>query len=153
MLSCNMLSIEKFKTLSFCFNTLFPHPLNLRFLCNFFPLLHHPTSFSTASDDKSDHNTSIIKYSSKNDSTNNNTEKESILNPRSPFYLHPGENPDATLLAPPLDDHNYHNWSKPMHWALTSNKKLGFINGTIIKPIPSDLDFEPWDRANNMVLS
>lgn len=34
---------------------------------------------------------------------------EPSLNPKNPYYLNPGENPSATIVAPPLDDNNYHN--------------------------------------------
>ncbi|XP_058746538.1 uncharacterized protein LOC131619465 [Vicia villosa] len=74
-------------------------------------------------------------------------------NPRNPYYLHPGENPGATIVAPPLDDNNYHNWSKSMRRALTSKNKISFINGTLSRPSPTSTDFELWDRANSMVLS
>ncbi|XP_058753778.1 uncharacterized protein LOC131626963 [Vicia villosa] len=75
------------------------------------------------------------------------------LNPRDPYYLHPGENPGATIVSPPLDDNNYHNWSKSMRRALTSKNKLSFINGRIKKPSTIDDNYELWERANSMVLS
>ncbi|XP_058733349.1 uncharacterized protein LOC131604957 [Vicia villosa] len=73
------------------------------------------------------------------------------LNPRNPYYLHPGENPGATIVAPPLDDNNYHNWSKSMR--RSSKNKLSFINGALPRPSPTNPDFELWDRANSMVIS
>ncbi|XP_058783804.1 uncharacterized protein LOC131658538 [Vicia villosa] len=76
-----------------------------------------------------------------------------LLNPRNPYYLHPGENPGATLVSPPLDDNNYHNWSKSMRRALTSKNKLSFINGALPRPSSKNPDFELWDHANSMVLS
>src|SRR4051812_5692746 len=75
------------------------------------------------------------------------------LNPRNPYYLHPRENSGATIVAPPLDDNNYHNWSKSMRRALTSKNKISFINDTLPRPSPTNADFELWDRANSMVFS
>ncbi|XP_058734288.1 uncharacterized protein LOC131606018 [Vicia villosa] len=75
------------------------------------------------------------------------------LNPRDPYYLHPGENSGATIVSPPLDDNNYHNWSMSMRRALASKNKLSFINGRIKKPSLNDANYELWERANNMVLS
>ncbi|XP_058775326.1 uncharacterized protein LOC131649589 [Vicia villosa] len=75
------------------------------------------------------------------------------MNPRNPYYLHPGENLGATIVAPPLDDNNYHNWSKSMKRALTSKNKVSFINGTLPKPSESDKNYELWDRANSIMLS
>lgn len=53
------------------------------------------------------------------------------LNPSSPYYLHTGENPGAVLVTPLLNDTNYYNWSKDMRRALSSKKKLKFINGAL----------------------
>lgn len=98
--------------------------------------------------------------SSDSGSNNNNSNhsasrhvRDSALNPRSPYYLHPGENPGLILVAPPLNDNNYHNWSKSMKRALSSKNKVSFINGTLPQPPLTDPDFELWDRCNNMVLS
>jgi len=40
--------------------------------------------------------------------------KDPSQDPRSPFFLHPSENPDAVLISPPVNDNNYHNWSRAM---------------------------------------
>ncbi|XP_073224731.1 uncharacterized protein [Cicer arietinum] len=80
-------------------------------------------------------------------------EKDPALNPRNPYYLHPSENPSAVLFAPPLNNNNYHNWSKAMKRALSSKNKIQFINGSLPLPASTHPDFELWDRANNMVIS
>ncbi|XP_058746419.1 uncharacterized protein LOC131619329 [Vicia villosa] len=72
------------------------------------------------------------------------------LNPRSPFYVYPRENPGAILIAPPLDDNNYHNWSKSMRHALTSKNKIRFINSSLQRPSSANPNFDVWERANNM---
>nr|XP_004487728.1 uncharacterized protein LOC101496141 [Cicer arietinum] len=77
-------------------------------------------------------------------------EKDPALNPRNPYYLHPGENPGAVLVAPPLNDNNYHNWSKAVKRALSSKNKIQFINGSLPQPASTHPDFELWDHANNM---
>jgi hypothetical protein len=40
-----------------------------------------------------------------------------------------------------------------MLMALTAKNKVIFINGGLPKPDASSLDFLPWTRCNNMVLS
>ncbi|KAF1888169.1 hypothetical protein Lal_00008082 [Lupinus albus] len=40
--------------------------------------------------------------------TAHNNEAQS-QNPRSPFYMHPGENPRVILVSIPLDGSNYHS--------------------------------------------
>lgn len=128
----------------------FPFPLHISGL-----FFHHRSqlffSFSMASDGDSDHEYPVNKDST-TISNKKNVSQDPILNSRNPFYLHPGENPDAVLVEPPLDDNNYHIWRKYMHCALISKKNLGFINGTLSKPLPSHQDFELWERSNNMIL-
>ncbi|XP_073219912.1 uncharacterized protein [Cicer arietinum] len=75
--------------------------------------------------------------------------KDSLLNPRSPYFLHPS----ATLLSVLLNDNNYHTWSKLMCRALSSKNKIRFIIGTLPQPLPTNPDFEVWERCNNMVIS
>lgn len=95
--------------------------------------------------------TSNNKYPKKQENENPNS-NDPILNPRNPYYLHHGENPSATIVAPPLDDNNYHNWSKFMRRALTS-KKVAFINGNLLQPSTCDHNYELRDCANKMVPS
>ncbi|XP_019438887.1 PREDICTED: uncharacterized protein LOC109344577 [Lupinus angustifolius] len=50
---------------------------------------------------------------------------------RNPYYLHPGESPVAVLVTPPMDETNYHTWSRSMKRALRSKNKYKFIDETI----------------------
>lgn len=54
-----------------------------------------------------------------------------LKNPSSSFYLHLGENSRMILVSPPLNDTNYHSWSRR---ALLFKNKLKFINGEITGP-------------------
>lgn len=74
-------------------------------------------------------------------------------NPSSPCYLHPGENPDAVLVAPPMDGTNYHSWSRAMRRALLSKNKLKFINGSICPSLLTDPLYNAWERCNTMIIS
>lgn len=71
-------------------------------------------------------------------------------NPSSPYYLHPGENPGTVLVAPPLNDTYYYNWSKAMCRALSSKKKLKFINGELPHPLENDPLAEAWENCNDI---
>lgn len=75
------------------------------------------------------------------------------LNPQSPYYLHPNENPGAVLVAPPLDDHDYYSWSKAIRRALSSKKKIRFINGALPPPPETHQDYEAWETYNNTIVS
>jgi len=37
---------------------------------------------------------------------------DQILNPCSPYYLHPGENPDLVLVSQTLNETNYSTWNE-----------------------------------------
>ncbi|XP_039682887.1 uncharacterized protein [Medicago truncatula] len=79
--------------------------------------------------------------------------KDPSQDPRSPYFLHPSENPGAVLVSPSLNDNNYHNWSRAMRRALSSKNKIKFINGTLLQPPVLDPNYNLWDRCNNMVIS
>lgn len=75
------------------------------------------------------------------------------LNPNSPYYLHPSENPGSVLVSPALNGTNFYNWSKVMRRALSSKNKIKFINGSLPPPPESDPRYESWERCNNTVVA
>lgn len=85
--------------------------------------------------DQSDTETSPKKNPSIIDPTSNS---------RSPFYVHHCENIGAILIAPPLDDNNYHNWIKSMPHAFTSKNNIGFINSSLQWPSAINSNFDVW---------
>ncbi|XP_058733710.1 uncharacterized protein LOC131605359 [Vicia villosa] len=74
-------------------------------------------------------------------------------NSTNPLYLHSNESPALILVAPPLDNKNYHTWSRLMHIALISKNKERFIDGSFPKQFVSDPMYAQWIRCNTMVLS
>ncbi|XP_061356238.1 uncharacterized protein LOC133300683 [Gastrolobium bilobum] len=74
-------------------------------------------------------------------------------NPGNPFFLHPSENPGLVLVTPPLDERNYHSWARSMTMALLTKNKLGFVDGSIARPLENDPTFPTWLRCNMIVLS
>jgi len=83
----------------------------------------------------------------------NNFDLNQSLIPISPYYLHPGENLDFVLVSNILNDTNYVSWSRNMQRALLSENKLKFVNGSIKTPLPTDPNYEAWERCNAMILS
>jgi len=79
--------------------------------------------------------------------------KNDQQNPTSPYYLHPGENPNMVLVTPHLDGTNYHSWSRAMKCALLSKNKYKFFNGEILEPSRNDAKYEAWERCNVTVFS
>ncbi|XP_072074043.1 uncharacterized protein [Arachis hypogaea] len=81
------------------------------------------------------------------------TRASSIVDPTSPYYLHPGESPGSPLISMVLGSNNYHSWERAMLRALSSKNKIKFVNESISKPEPTDPLFEVWERCNDYVIS
>lgn len=73
-------------------------------------------------------------------------------NSANPYYLHPNESSALVLVAPPLDNKNYHIWSRSMHIALISRNKEKFVDGTFPKPQVANPLYAQWIRCNTSVL-
>lgn len=71
-----------------------------------------------------------------------------ILEPSSPYYIHPNENPFLVLISFILDGSNYYNWAQAMSMSLKMKNKYAFIKkpGAIESPLS-------WKRCNSLVLS
>lgn len=70
-----------------------------------------------------------------------------------PFSMHPNDNPYLSIVSPSLNNTNFHSWSRAIKISLRSKNKLGFINGTLIRPNPTNSKYLAWDRCNNMVMA
>ncbi|XP_075645449.1 uncharacterized protein LOC142616489 [Castanea sativa] len=83
-------------------------------------------------------------------SSNSNTESNSP----NPFLLRASENPGNILVTQPLlGMKNYQSWSRAMVLALTTKKKIGFVNEKISMPNIDSPLYEDWESFNTMVLS
>ncbi|KAG7560507.1 Retrotransposon gag domain [Arabidopsis thaliana x Arabidopsis arenosa] len=71
----------------------------------------------------------------------------------SPFYLQTSDHPGLVLVAESLDGNNYGVWFVAMTTSLEAKNKLGFIDGSIVKPDESDPYHKIWCRCNSMVKS
>ena len=71
----------------------------------------------------------------------------------SPFYLHPSDNLGSTLVSYVLTGDNYPIWARVTRRVLKAKNKLGFVDGTITKPMLTDPNFQWWESCNNMVAS
>ncbi|XP_021753583.1 uncharacterized protein LOC110718953 [Chenopodium quinoa] len=74
-------------------------------------------------------------------------------NPTSPFYLLPSDNPCQKLVNFKFDGNSTGDWKPSMLISLSAKNKLGFVDGSLIKPaVTSDL-YLAWERCNNMIIS
>ncbi|XP_059286871.1 uncharacterized protein LOC132040263 [Lycium ferocissimum] len=70
-----------------------------------------------------------------------------------PLYLHPSDYPGMTLVTTPFNGTGYGSWRRGMLISLSAKRKLGFINGTIVKPAETDPTFDNWVMCNDMVIA
>lgn len=59
-----------------------------------------------------------------------------------PFFMHPYDNLDHSIVTLPLTNQNYHTWFRSIRVALVSKNKLRFIDETLIRP--STMNENPW---------
>lgn len=69
----------------------------------------------------------------------------------SPFYIHASEYPKQIQVNDALTDSNYNDWVQEMRNFLFANNKIGFVDGSIAKPIETSADYMPWMRCDAMV--
>lgn len=69
------------------------------------------------------------------------------------YYLHPSDNPGMQITTVILTDSNYNQWHRSMEIALSSKLKLGFVDGTYVKPAANSTFLIHWMRCNNMITS
>ncbi|KAJ4769803.1 Retroelement pol polyprotein-like [Rhynchospora pubera] len=77
----------------------------------------------------------------------------STLDSSSPFYLNSSDNPGMIITSCVLKGENYDVWVKAVRNALRAKNKLGFIDGTVVKPESGSTDTGLWDMCNSMLVS
>ena len=69
-----------------------------------------------------------------------------------PYYLHLADHAGLILVSDRLTNaSDFHSWRRSIWMALNVRNKLGFINGTIVKPPEDHRDFGAWSRCNDIV--
>lgn len=80
------------------------------------------------------------------------TTKESKRRTISPYDLTSGDNPGAVISSPLLNGTNYDEWVINLRMALSSRKKFGFIDGSILKPAADSENLEDWVANNHLLV-
>jgi len=70
-----------------------------------------------------------------------------------PLLLHSSDHPGLSIVAHILDGSNYNSWSIAMRISLDAKNKLGFVDGSLLRPSVDDSTFRIWSRCNSMVKS
>ena len=108
---------------------------------------------STEANNQSTH-TSLELVNNQSTHTNSNSPNDSASVTPNPYFLNSSENPRNILVTQPLlGVRNYQSWSRAMVLALTAKKKIGFVNGKVMKPNLDSPLYEDWECCNTMVLS
>ncbi|XP_071715226.1 uncharacterized protein [Rutidosis leptorrhynchoides] len=68
-----------------------------------------------------------------------------------PLYLASSDHPGMTLTATPFNGSNFLGWSRTVKMALGAKLKLGFIDGSLVRPVITDEDHQRWTRCDYMV--
>ena len=83
--------------------------------------------------------------------------KRFVIEPHSPYYLHPSDGPGVMITAAVFDGKNYDMWERAVRTALKAKNKLGFIDGTLPRPKQKKgeefSEADAWDMTNSMLCS
>ncbi|KAL8121793.1 hypothetical protein AgCh_018506 [Apium graveolens] len=60
-------------------------------------------------------------------------------NPTSLYYIHPSDNPEMKLVSLKFDGKGYGDWKRYMMINLIAKNKIGFVDGSITKPVVIDV--------------
>lgn len=74
-------------------------------------------------------------------------------NLHSPYHLHSSDHPGLVLVPELLDGSNYGTWIVAVTTSIEAKNKMGFVDGSIVKPDEYDPYFKIWKRCNSMVKS
>lgn len=85
------------------------------------------------------------------ESTSNSTDP-SVRPFSSPFYIGFSYNPSSILVTNVFNGVGFTTWRRSMIIALSTNNKLGFIDGSISQPDPNSSSYSNRYRANSMVI-
>ncbi|XP_021724699.1 uncharacterized protein LOC110692014 [Chenopodium quinoa] len=69
------------------------------------------------------------------------------------YYLHPSEGSQLVICLVLLTVDNYEEWSRSIRNNLRSKSKLGFVDGSIVKPDSKHSDYRQWGIINSIVVS
>lgn len=76
-----------------------------------------------------------------------------VIDINHPYYLSSADHPGLSLVSETLTNQNYQHWSRYVKIALLAKLKLGFIDGTQLKPADNSPQLALWKRSNHLVIS
>ncbi|XP_074327756.1 uncharacterized protein LOC141665669 [Apium graveolens] len=85
-----------------------------------------------------------------NDNYENPDTSHAQFNQDNPLHLQSSDSPGMKLVSEAFDGTDFSNWKRSMTIALSARNKLGFVDGTIPRPVTTSPSFKSWSRCNDM---
>lgn len=79
--------------------------------------------------------------------------RSSFVDVQNPLYLHPSDDPTSISVTKLQGAADYRSWRRSMEIQLMSKRKLGFVDGSVVKSANDVTDAAQWETCNNMVIS
>ncbi|CAH9079515.1 unnamed protein product [Cuscuta epithymum] len=80
-------------------------------------------------------------------------ERRKINDPSSPYFLSSSDHPGMMICTVILKgENNYREWATAMKNAFRAKRKMGFLDGTIERPVTIPKDLEDWLTVNSMAV-
>lgn len=73
--------------------------------------------------------------------------------PTSVYYIHPSDANTTRLVSIKFNGNGFSNWKRSMLLSLSAKNKIGFVDGSVVKPGSGATDFKAWERCNDLVCS
>ena len=75
------------------------------------------------------------------------------IKPNDPLFIHPSDHPEKTLVVDAFHGEDFDSWKTTFLIALSSENKVGFVDGKVARPA-NDSPFLPyWQICNDLVAS
>lgn len=79
--------------------------------------------------------------------------QDSTINHSSPYFIGSSDHLDFLLVNTPFDGNGSNSWKRSIIISFSTKNKLGFVDGTISKPLITSPNYPSWYRANSIVIS